>query len=70
MAFRYRLRQYHTSGVMAFIRSEAQLDVPDVEFLMPVAPFNASGCPASRAPYQDAFLIDRCYCTPRASGVM
>jgi choline dehydrogenase-like flavoprotein len=57
------------SGVMAFIRSEPQLVAPDLEFLLPTAPFHAHlWFPGIKAPYADAFSVRAALLRPESRG--
>jgi choline dehydrogenase-like flavoprotein len=57
------------SGLMAFIKSEPQLAAPDLEFLLPMAPFSAHlWFPGIRAAYQDGFSVRAALLNPESRG--
>jgi choline dehydrogenase-like flavoprotein len=57
------------SGVMAFIKSEPRLAAPDLEFLLPTAPFHAHlWFPGIKAPYADAFSVRAALLRPESRG--
>ena len=57
------------AGVIAFLKSEPGLEAPDIEFLFPTAPFDASiWIPGLREPYQDVFTIAPCLLYPESRG--
>ena len=57
------------AGVVAFLKSEPNLQVPDLEFLFPTAPFNASTwLPGFRKPYKDIVTINPVLLHPESRG--
>jgi 4-pyridoxate dehydrogenase len=57
------------SGLMAFIKSELQLAVPDLEFLLPMAPFTAHPWfPGIKPAYQDGFSVRAALLNPESRG--
>jgi choline dehydrogenase-like flavoprotein len=57
------------SGLMAFIKSEPQLAAPDLEFLLPIAPFSAHlWFPGIRPAYQDGFSVRAALLNPESRG--
>jgi 4-pyridoxate dehydrogenase len=57
------------SGLMAFIKSEPQLAAPDLEFLLPIAPFNAHlWFPGIKPAYQDGFSVRAALLNPESRG--
>jgi 4-pyridoxate dehydrogenase len=57
------------SGLMAFIKSEPQLAVPDLEFLLPMAPFTAHlWFPGIKPAYQDGFSVRAALLNPESRG--
>jgi 4-pyridoxate dehydrogenase len=59
------------AGVIAFLKTESGLDVPDIEFLFPTAPFNASvWMPGFRKPYKDIVTINPVLLHPESRGVV
>ena len=59
------------SGVMAFVKSQPGLPVPDLEFLLPLAPPNAElWFPGVKKPYTDAFSILPVLLHPTSRGTV
>jgi 4-pyridoxate dehydrogenase len=57
------------SGLIAFVRTQPDLAVPDVEFLMPIAPFHAHlWMPGIKAPYADVLNIRATILHPESRG--
>ena len=57
------------AGVIAFLKSQPGLDVPDFEFLLPTAPFNASmWMPGIRKPYADILTVAPVLLHPESRG--
>jgi 4-pyridoxate dehydrogenase len=57
------------SGLMAFIKSEPQLAAPDLEFLLPIAPFSAHlWFPGIKPAYQDGFSVRAALLNPESRG--
>ena len=54
---------------MAFVKSKPELASPDLEFLLPIAPFHAHPWfPLVRPAYRDAFTVRAVLLHPRSRG--
>jgi choline dehydrogenase-like flavoprotein len=57
------------SGLMAFLKSEPRLAVPDLEFLLPMAPFTAHlWFPGIKPAYRDGFGVRAVLLNPESRG--
>jgi 4-pyridoxate dehydrogenase len=57
------------SGVMGFIKTQSDLAVPDIEFMMALSPYDAHlWFPGIKKPYQDAFGIYPALLHPESRG--